>query len=481
MTRREILVGIGVGLWCLALQASVAPAAEHRPSIVLFIADDLSWHDVACFGGPTDAKTPHLDALAGEGLRLTGFFSSSSVCSPVRQELLTGLYPLRSGAYPNHSKVRSGTKSLPHSLAALGYRTACVGKTHFGPAACYPFDVMIPMRDGAGRGEEDDAGDGELDMAAMERFITAGGEPFCIYVATHEPHSPWTKGDPQAYDAATLTLPPYLVDTPETRDSLARYYAEVTAMDAQVGVVLRMLANTGHEQNTLVMFFSEQGNSMPQGKWTCYDAGIRVAAIARWPGRIQPGTASAALVQYVDVLPTLIEAAGGEPMKLDTGCPDADGEREFDGRSFLDVLLGTTQRHRDFVCAQHTARGIIDGPEAYGTRAIRDARWKLIVNLHSETEFRNAISDGEVLRSWRRKGEHGDPFAAAQAARYTKRPAVELYDLEADPWELTNVAAKPEHEATLARLRTQLDAWMRQQGDEGDATERRALERQGRR
>jgi len=447
--------------------AADLPKPETRPNIVIFIADDLSWHDVACFGGPTDAKTPHLDRLAREGIKLTGFFSPASVCAPVRQALLTGLYPVRSGAYPNHSHVKPGTKSLPHYLRTLGYRSACIGKTHFGPPSCFPFDKMLPLKPG----KSADAGDGDMDTRGMEQFIRESGpQPFCLYIATNEPHAPWTKGNRAAYDPATLKLPPYLVDTPVTRRALAAYYAEVTCMDAQVGAVLQMLEQTGHAPDTLVMFFSEQGSSVPQGKWTCYDPGIRVAAIARWPGRIKPGSENSALVQYVDVLPTLLEAAGGQP-------PAAPAE--IDGRSFLNVMLGKTDRHREYVFAQHTARGIINGPAAYGTRAVRDTRWKLIVNLEPEAEFRNAISNGPLLQSWREKGEAGDAFARAQAARYTKRPAVELYDLQNDPWELTNVAANPDNAAVMARLRAQLEAWMQQQGDEGDKTERAANEHQG--
>ena len=82
------------------LRAAARPTPAVKPNFVIFIADDLTWHDVACFGGPTDAKTPNLDRLAGEGMKLTGFYSSASVCSPTRQALLTGLYPVRSGAYP---------------------------------------------------------------------------------------------------------------------------------------------------------------------------------------------------------------------------------------------------------------------------------------------------------------------------------------------------------------------------------------------
>jgi uncharacterized sulfatase len=450
-------------------------AESAKPNIVIFIADDLSWHDVACFGGPTDAKTPNLDRLAGEGIKLTGFFSSASVCAPTRQALLTGLYPVRSGAYPNNSFVKPGTKSLPHYLTALGYRSACIGKTHFAPRANYPFTKFLPMTGERPEAKGEDGGDGEIDTQAMTRFIQSqAGQPFCLYIAPHEPHAPWTKGDPSAYALRKLKIPPYLVDTDVTRHWLAAYYAEVSCLDAEVGEVLKMLENTGHSHDTLFLFVSEQGSSMPHAKWTCYDPGIRVAAIARWPGKIKPGSENAALVQYVDVLPTLLEAAGGQP-------PSSPGG--IDGRSLLGVLLGRTDRHRDYVFAQHTARGIINGPAAYGTRSVRDARWKLIVNLEPGAEFSNILTAkaglyGGLLASWRKKGEAGDAFAESRAAFYTKRPAVELYDLRTDPWELTNVAADPGNAGTINRLRAQLDAWMKQQGDQGDKTEREANERQ---
>jgi uncharacterized sulfatase len=483
MRGASLLRFVGAALTLAVPAVSAAPAS--RPNIVIFIADDLSWHDVACFGGPTDAKTPNLDRLAREGMKFTGFYSPASVCSPTRQALLTGLYPVRSGAYPNHAVVRAGVRSLPHYLKPLGYRTATFGKTHYGPAAAFPFDLKVGMASGGAAAASDtkaggeDAEGGFLDFPALERFIAADSQqPFCAYLASHEPHGPWNQGNPAAYDPAKLTLPPYLVDTPETRQALSAYYAEVSMLDEQVGTVMRALEKAGQADNTLFLFFSEQGSGVPHAKWTLYNPGIRVAAIARWPARIRAGGENPALVQYVDVLPTLIAAAGGDPAEADSGCPDTAGNRGFDGRSFLALLLGQSTRHRDHVFAQHTTRGIIQGSEAYASRAVFDGRWKLIANLHAGDVFSNVIVNAPILQSWRKLGQRGDAFAAEQAARYVKRPALELYDLQSDPWELANVAARPENAATVSALRTRLDAWMKQQGDEGDVTERQALDHQ---
>lgn len=473
----RLLIVLCVG----SISASANEESPSIPNVVIFIADDLSWHDVACFGGPTDAKTPHLDLLASQGMKLNGFFSPAAVCSPTRQALLTGMYPIRIGAYPNHSVVRDGTRSLPHHLKSIGYRTGCFGKTHFGPPKSFPFDHMAGTKGGANNAKNgnEEADDGGLDFSSLKQFVTTkNDQPFCAYIAPHEPHAPWTKGDQSAFDPATLQMPPYLVDTPETRKALAAYYAEVAELDAEVGRVMQILEETGHTNDTMFVFFSEQGNAMPHGKWTLYNPGIRVAAIARWPGKIQPGSECSALIQYVDVLPTVIAAAGSNSSTFDTGCPDANGDTHFDGRSFLSVLVGDSDHHRDIVFAQHTTRGIIQGSEAYASRAAFDGRWKLITNLHADSQFHNVMENGPVLSSWRDKGRLGDSFAAEQATRYATRPAVELYDLQSDPWELHNLADQLDSADTIRKLQDQLNDWMQQQGDQGDVTERKANEHQ---
>ncbi len=143
----------------------------------------------------------------------------------------------------------------------------------------------------------------------IRRFIARDQrQSWCPVVASNEPHDPYTKGDPSCYEPDRLQVPPYLVDTPETRRSLANYYAEITYLDGQVGRCLRILQETGTDQNTL--FLSEQGSGFRHCKWTLYDTGIRAAAIARWPGKIDALATSDALIQYTDILPTLIEAAG---------------------------------------------------------------------------------------------------------------------------------------------------------------------------
>jgi uncharacterized sulfatase len=360
------------------------------------------------------------------------------------------------------------TRSVFTHFNALGYRTALLGKQHIHPAASFPFENL---------------GSNPDDSAALGRFIARdSAQPWLAVLASNDPHSPWTRGPRDRYDPAKLTLPPWLHDNRETREALAAYYAEIAQFDTQFGAALDALERTGQAGRTLVLLLSEQGAQMPGGgKWTLYDNGIRVAAFARWPGRIRPGSSSDALVQYVDVPPTFLAAAGADPAQIDTGCPDPGSSgRGFDGRSFLDVLLGRTTAHRDYIFAQDTAVGVNGNRNPFPKRAVRDTRYKYIRNLAPENEWWiGGIHGGEVFRSWERDAA-ANPALAARLTGFSRRPAEELYDLGSDPLETRNLAGDPSLAAVQTRLRTELDRWMQQQGDRGLATELAAPSRQPR-
>ena len=153
--------------------------------------------------GNRDVKTPRIDAFAREGMHLRGMFTPSPTCSPARHALYTGLFPVRSGAYPNHTMVDPTTKSVFTHLNALGYRTALLGKQHIQPKESFPFENL--------GGDPDDA-------AALGRFMTRDpAQPWMAVLASNDPHAPLTRGPKHLYDAAKLTLPPWLHDNPETR------------------------------------------------------------------------------------------------------------------------------------------------------------------------------------------------------------------------------------------------------------------------
>jgi uncharacterized sulfatase len=229
-----------------------------------------------------------------------------------------------------------------------------------------------------------------------------------------------------------------------------------------------------------VVFLSEQGCSLPYGgKWTLYDTGIHVSSIVRWPAKIAAGSQSEKLLQLTDVTPTFIEIAGGDPAKVDTGCPDANGNRSFDGRSFLPILLGDDKPIHEQVFSQHTTVGVNGYKEPYPTRMVRDSRYKLIRNLAPENVFTiGGIHKGAVIDSWIEDAK-SDAKLAKRVDWLYRRPGVELYDLQNDPFEMSNLAEDPQFASIRSGLQLKLDAWMTQQGDRGLETELLAKTRQG--
>ncbi len=425
-----------------------------QPNIILVNADDLTHRDLGCYGG--QAHTPNIDRLATEGMRFTHCFQAAPMCSPTRHNIYTGLYPVKSGAYPNHTFAKAGTKSIVHFLKPLGYRIALSGKTHIAPKEVFPFEY---------------SGKKNPDMAAIDTLMAEckeAGTPFCLFACSNEPHTPWNFGDASRYPPEKIELPPYIVDTPETRDGYSRYLAEITYYDGQVGQILGLLDKHGLADNTLVMVTSEQGNSMPFAKWTLYDSGLQTALIARWPGKIAAGAVTGAMVEYVDLVPTFVDAAGGTPDTI------------LDGKSMLPVLFGQTQEHKEHVYGIMTTRGVINHPGHYGIRSVRSRRYKLIVNLTPEVTFSNACTKSPEFRSWVAKAEAGDADAAEKVRRYQNRPAVELYDVTKDWYEWRNLAENPENAPIIAELRAKLDGWMEAQGDLGQETEMAAYEHQNR-
>ncbi len=427
-----------------------------RPNIVLIIADDCRMLDLGCYGSP-DAKTPNIDRLAGEGLKFNSFFQAASMSSPTRQCLLSGLYPVRSGAYPNHTFIREWVVTLPAYLKQAGYRVAAQGKRHYAPLERYPFEYL------GGKGTE-----GDIDIAKVEPFLAevAGTrDPFFLYLASTEPHTPWTKGDRSQYDAHTLRLPPTLVDTRQTRQQYVNYLAEVTYLDGHIGRIDALLEKYGLSDNTIFIFTSEQGHSFPFAKWTCYDAGVQTGFIVRWKGVIEPGRQTDAICEYVDVTPTLVDIATGK-------VPDG-----VDGRSFLPVLKAERDTFKEYTFCLQTSRGIVSGPEYYGIRSVRDSRYRYIRNLTPGATFRCAATTDAVWRSWQQQAG-SDGFAASRVKAYQTRPGEELYDVVEDPYQMNNLAGERKYRNVIKRMGRELDRWMAGQGDEGQPTEMEALERQ---
>ena len=431
-------------------------AAGQKPNIVFILADDCTNWDLGCYGS-VDSKTPNIDKLASEGMLFTRCYEAAPMCSPTRHNVFTGLYPVKTGAYPNHTNANQGTESIVQYLKPLGYRVALSGKRHIGPEMVFPFEYL-----GTKNNPEFDLVEGFL------KEVKRSNEPFALMLTSNEPHTPWSKGNPSQFDPAKITLPPHFVDTKETREAYCRYLAEINYLDGQVEQALNLLDKYGFTENTMVVFASEQGNSFPFAKWTCYEAGVKSALIAKMPQVIQAGTTSDAIVEYSDLVPTFIDMAGGKiPEKLD-------------GESLLPLLLERAEKVKDYAYSMQTTRGIFNGSDYYPIRAVVNDRYRYIWNITPDVEFKNVVNNrGERNTKWYKSWEERavtDEKAEALVKKYLSRPEEELYDIVEDKWCEKNLAELPEFESIKKSLRKELIKWMEECGDEGLQTEMEAYE-----
>jgi uncharacterized sulfatase len=434
---------------------SVAAQESEKTNIVFIMADDLTRWDIQPYGSK-DAITPTMTQLAEEGIKLNRSYQASPMCSPTRHNLLTGLYPVRSGAYPNHTFVKPGTKSIVQYLKPLGYRVAFSGKRHISPEEIFDFEYLDKNRD-----------DPEPEIITnFFKDVSKKNDPFCLFINFHSPHSPHTMGDRSLFDENKITLPPYLADTPETRKAFVNYLAEINYLDGQLKQILDVLDNSGFKDNTLVIFCTEQGNSLPFAKWTLYNAGVGSGIIARWPGKIKRGTQSDALVEFSDFVPTFIDIAGGkEPVGLD-------------GSSILPVLLGDKQSHKEYTFSLQTTRTILSGAEYYPIRSVSNGEYRLILNLSPEMKFQNVVTERDpYFHLWE---NNSDASIRALHQSYIKRSPIELYNDAKDPYNMKNLAEDLEYKAIVQHLKTKLDEWMIYCGDTGIGTELEADEHSAR-
>lgn len=332
---------------CLALPCLLAASlhAATLPNIVVFISDDLGRLDTSIHGSK-DVRTPTMDQLAAGGMTFDNAYVASPACCPSRFSLLTGLMPARHGAHPNHSKVKPGTKFLPPILKTMGYHIASFGKVAHGNRDFAGLDFNSPRRT-------------DMSKEVVKHFnATQIDGPICLLVGDRRPDVP---------------LPPFFIDTKETREHWARYLTDIEGMDEEMGRVLEF-AKEKFGDNFIFLFTSDHGGQWPFGKWNLYDYGTRVPLVAYWPRQIKAGVRTDAMVSWVDILPTLIDVAGGK-------VPD-----DIDSKSFAPVLLGKTKTHRDKIFTTNTGDKEMN---IYPIRSVRIGKYKYIHNLRPDTYHTN--------------------------------------------------------------------------------------------
>jgi N-sulfoglucosamine sulfohydrolase len=459
---------IFASLLTLVIATTAMAADAARPNILFLLSDDHSYPYLGCYSNP-DVQTPNLDRFAAEGLRCDRMFVSCPQCVPSRAALMTGRSPVAVRMVRFTSPLPSDVVGLPDLLRDRGgYFTGVAGRSYHldGPATggnraaaelgrvmdehgLRTFKKRVDYVEPAGRGMQDFGGKlaDFLDKAPKDK-------PWFFWLGFSDPHHVWnTKGPRGVPDPAKLTLPPHLPDLPGVRGDLARYLAEIEHLDGDVGDVLAMLKQRGLAENTLVVFMGDNGMAMPHGKGALHDPGINVPLLVRWPGVVKSGRTTRTLLSGEDFAPTMLEAAGVAPPK------------EMSGVSYLKLLKGDDFAGRKFVFAERGPHGGDGGmkPDILASafdlaRCVRSDRYKLIYNCTPHGAVSPVDSRGDPgwqeMMAANAAGKLAPPFVTAYFT--TPRQTYELYDLDNDPGELTNLASDPKHAATLLELKRAL-------------------------
>ncbi|UZR96707.1 sulfatase family protein [Chondrinema litorale] len=426
-------------------------AQQTKPNIIIFISDDQSQMDVGCYGN-RDVHTPNMDRLANEGIRFTSAYAATPMCAPSRSNMFTGLYPFRNGSQMNHFALQPNTKTLPDYLKKLGYRVVIAGKVDVYPQPDFEhigeyFGKYFPVSN------RDDPQHISSQFIKYN-FKKEGEQPICLIVSTWLPHVPWLNNED--FDPKKLTLPKYLVDTEATREALAAYYQSISAADNLLGELMHALDDTGQQDNTVFMFFSDQGPQFPSAKWTTYKQGLNIPFVVRWPERIKKGAVSDALISLTDLTPTLIDLAGGEAVS------------ELDGNSFKDVLLGNKEEHREYAFAETSVEPHFWYNYVPSRTIITKEGFHYIKNYFPGVRFITHIDKVEqdhfYFDSWIEKAMK-DEATKSLLHRYSYRPPEELYDINSDTWELNNLVKQPDHAQKLKELQQILEDELQKQGE----------------
>lgn len=455
----SIMISISRGLLVSGLAIlTVVPAAADRPNILWILTDDHST-DMGAYGTPA-VSTPRMDQLASEGVLYHNAYTTSPVCSPSRTAMMTGIYQTSILNGMHHRPRPQSKQPLPGDAQPI--------TTYFKQAGYFVADAK-PDFNGQGKFDMNFANqDGSTlqfsDMFDGTDWRQAGTAPWFVQVNIFEPHRPFRFGNTDLTRRDVLELPGDLPDHPLVRADYADYLASIEAADAKVGAVLDRLEADGLADNTIVMFFGDNGREFTRAKGSGYDAGYRVPLVARIPeayrqGRsdLAPGTNQHGLVSMLDVTAGSLAAAG-----IDLATPELD---HLQGQDLL--ASGFTGRNQVFMAYD---RG---GNQQTASRTIRSGDLTYIRNLTGNPELgredahwysrqeRPILTLLEIMKARGLKTE-------ADGLLYADRkPREELYDLSVDPHQLINLADDSAYASQLTQFRDQLSTWSLETNDLG--------------
>jgi N-sulfoglucosamine sulfohydrolase len=451
-----------IELLTIALICHTSSLAQH-PNVLIIVSED-NGPELGCYGDK-HARTPNLDRLAEQGIRFNRAFTSQAGCSQSRATIMTGLYPHQHGqiglATWGFRLYREDTFNLPRALKDCGYRTGIIGKLHINPESAFPFDFeQIPTANFNRKNLRDY-------IAQADKFMRQDDRPFFLSVNFPDAHDPWLRqvdglpADPQTGDQVQAM--PYMgIDPPGMREMVADYYNSLSRLDTLVGELLSALEKSGKANDTIVVYLGDHGADMLRGKRTCFEGGLRIPLLIRWPNHIAPQVRQE-MVSTIDLLPTILTAVGAT-------VPD-----QLPGSPLQPLFTPGAVPWRKYYCAEYHTHG---GKNNYfPQRSIRSERFKMIENLlegEVHPDYDLTISKLEKEAKARKitggldlhaEIAKANPTVQNAYLRMRKPPRFELFDLSLDPFELHNLAELPEHAEVLKELQKELLQWRTETND----------------
>ncbi len=477
----------------LITQVSVTAfsTAAEKLNLVIITSDDNDVEALGCYGCPLREITPNIDRLAKQAVRFTEAYTTSPTCQPSRLSLMTGRHPQTNGNTGHVDPLKPGVETLAVSLKQAGYFTAIVGKeANYLPGEAFDWDrhnltadTWAPASEYWSMWRSPEGfyqGTRELIGAAE-----SSGKPFFLHLNTSDPHRPWPGNVDELWHLAQFErqwkkrpsplepfrtpyspweapVPAYLADLPGVRVDLAQYYSAMRRADRAVGQILKALDEAAATDSTIVIYLADQGAPFPMSKQSLYRVGTRIPLIIKWPGITNPsGVIDSTMISIIDVMPTLLEGLG---------LPEV---REMDGRSFLQLLKGASDRHRDRVFTSYNYA--LPGVQVFPMRAVQTREFLYIYNAwHGE---KNPIG-GAALRydglidplmghCWKsmKEGAATDEELATRVEFIKNRVPEEFYDLSKDPDCRVNLIGNTEYSTQVVQLRQTVEDQMRKTGD----------------
>ncbi|MCM3611583.1 sulfatase [Planococcus sp. MERTA32b] len=408
----------------------------EKMNILMVISHDTGRH-LGTYG--RKVETPELDKIAEEGIQFDNYFCSQPQCSPSRGSILTGKYGHNHGlmglTHLGHT-MKSDVKTIPSEMKKAGYDTSLFGFFHESIDGVYEgeklgYDHVVTVPGNAAEKVTD-----QLESFLKERTVSQNEKPFYASVGFEETHRPFDGFEPDPVDS--VEVPPYLPDTKKVREDISLFQGSVKELDRSVGRIKKLLDDTGLADNTVLIYTTDHGIAFPRAKGTLLDAGLETALLIRFPkGMMTEGGKRDELLCNIDLMPTLLEIAGGE-------VPEG-----IDGYSFLPLLKQEDYKERNHFFCELTWHD-----RYHPMRGIRTKDYKYIRNfedgpkVYLPYDLYTSLSGEEV------REEYAVPNSKE-----------ELYDLKQDPLEQHNLAGDPDLEDVLVELRERVANWMAETED----------------